>query len=144
MKSRNIKLLSLAFAMGGVWDTIAGLLYLFVIGSGRPINDPPVDPFYAVFLGSFFLCFAWLQIMSSFNIRRYAFNIGCLLFGRVFYIIVLYGFMLFAEGFPATFWFTGIIDGLLSILYLVLASRAGFSAKMIFLPSRDTTQPNPS
>jgi len=142
MKSQKIKWLATVFAMGGVWDTIAGLIYLFLIGTGRPINNPPIDPFYAMFLGSFFLCFAYLQIMSSFNIQRYAFNIGCLLLGRVFYIIVLYGFMVYSNGFPATFWFTGIIDGVLSVLYLVLAFRAGFSARMLFLPAGETTPQN--
>jgi hypothetical protein len=142
MKTQKIKLLATVFAMGGVWDTIAGLIYLFLIGTGRPINHPPIDPFYAMFLGSFFLCFAYLQIMSSFNIQRYTFNIGCLLLGRVFYIIVLYGFMIYSEGFPTTFWFTGIIDGLLSVLYLVLAFRAGFGAKMLFLPIKSTQHQN--
>jgi hypothetical protein len=117
-----------------VWDTIAGFLYIFAIGTGRSIDTPPIDPFYAVFLGSFFLCFAYLQILSSFNIRRYALNVGCLVFGRLFYILTLYFFMAFVKGFPSTFWFTGLIDGMLAILNVVFALQAGLRMKDLFLP----------
>jgi hypothetical protein len=71
MNVTSVKPLVLTFAMGGVWDTIAGLLYIFVIGTGRLINNPPIDPFYAVFLGSFFLCFAYLQILQKNRINNY-------------------------------------------------------------------------
>src|SRR6056297_2620431 len=135
MKNRSLTLLALTFALGGVWDTIAGILYIFVIGTGRSIDNPPMDPFYAIFMGSFFLCFAYLQILSSFNIRRYAFNVGCLLFGRLFYIIILVYFMAFIEEFPNTYWFTGIIDGVLITLYMVIALRAGLRFRDLFLPA---------
>lgn len=134
MKTTSLKPLAITFALGGVWDTIAGFLYIFVIGIGRSIDNPLMDPFYAIFLGSFFFCFAWLQILSSFNIRRYAFNIGCLVFGRLFYILILYYFMVFIKGFPTTFWFTGVIDGVLTILYLTFSLRGGLQIRDIFLP----------
>jgi hypothetical protein len=134
MKAKSLKPLAITFALGGIWDTIAGFLYIFVIGTGRIIDNPPVDPFYAIFLGSFFLCFAYLQIMSSFNIRRYAFNVGCLIFGRFFYVLVLYYFMLFVKGFTSTLWFTGIIDGVLTILYIFFAVKCGFKLRDLFLP----------
>jgi hypothetical protein len=135
MTTKSLKPLAITFAMGGVWDTVAGFLYIFVIGTGRIIDNPPMDPFYAIFLGSFFLCFAYLQILSSFNIRRYAFNVGCLIFGRLFYVVVLYYFMFFEKGFPTTFWFTGVIDGLLTILYIVFAIKGGLGLRDIFLPN---------
>ncbi len=134
MKSNSLKPLSITFALGGVWDTIAGFLYIFAIGTGRMIDNPPMHPFYAVFLGSFFLCFAYLQILSSFNIKRYAFNVGCLVFGRLFYILVLYYFTLFEKDFPNTFWFTGVIDGALTILYLIFALNGGLGIRDLFLP----------
>jgi uncharacterized YccA/Bax inhibitor family protein len=56
MKSKSLKPLAVTFALSGVWDTIAGFLYIFVIGTGRSIDNPPTHPFYAVFLGSFFFC----------------------------------------------------------------------------------------
>lgn len=133
----KLKPLAIIFMMSGVWDSIAGILYLFVIGSGRLIDNPPTDPFYSVFLGSFFICFAYIQFMSAQNIRRYAFNVGCLIIGRTFYVVQLYAYMLFATDFPATFWFTGIIDGAFTILYLVLARRGGLSLRDIFLPVTD-------
>lgn len=134
MKSDPLKPLALTFFTSGIWDTIAGILYLFMIGTGRKINDPPIDPFYSVFLGSFFLCFAYLQFLSAFNIRRYAFNVGCLIIGRAFYIIQLYLFMGFVKNFPSTFWFTGIIDGLFTVLYVVFALRGGLRTRDLFLP----------
>ena len=134
MKTKSLKPLAITFAFGGIWDAVAGFLYLFVIGTGRAIDNPPMHPFYAIFLGSFFLCFAYLQVLSSFNVRRYAFNVGCLIFGRLFYVIVLYYFILFVKGFPNTFWFTGVIDGVLTILYIVFAIRGGLKIRDLFLP----------
>ncbi|MBU1370204.1 MAG: hypothetical protein KJ578_02975 [Bacteroidetes bacterium] len=139
MKPKSLKPLAISFAIGGIWDTIAGFLYLIVIGTGRAIDNPSMDPFYAIFLGSFFLCFAYLQIISSFNIRRYAINVGCLVFGRLFYVVILYYFMLFVKDFPSTFWFTGIIDGTLLALYIAFALRGGLKVKEIFLPGLTTS-----
>jgi hypothetical protein len=134
MNKTSLKPLSIAFALGGLWDGIAGFLYIFVIGTGRTIDNPAIHPYYAIFLGSFFLCFSYLQILSSFNIRRYAFNIGCLLFGRLFYIVILFFFMNFEEGFPSDFWFTGCIDGILFLITLVFSYRGGLKLTDLFLP----------
>jgi hypothetical protein len=144
MKAKSLKPLATTFFISGVWDTIAGFLYIFVIGTGRAIDNPPMDPFYAIFLGSFFICFAYLQFLSAFNIKRYAFNVGCLIIGRLFYVAQLYLFMGFAVDFPSTFWFTGIIDGLFVILYFVFASRGGLKIKDLFLPIIGNTTINES
>lgn len=140
MRKRTLKPLATTFALGGIWDTVAGFLYIFVIGTGRAIDNPPIDPFYAIFLGSFFLCFAYLQILSSFNIQRYAFTVGCLIFGRLFYVVVLNFFMLFVKDFPTTFWFTGLIDGVLTTMYMVFAIKGGLKVKDIFLPILQTNK----
>lgn len=137
MKTNSLKPLAITFFVSGIWDTVAAILYIFVIGTGRMIDNPPIDPFFAIFLGSFFLCFAYLQFLSAFNIKRYAFNVGCLIFGRAFYVIQLYAYMLFVSDFPATFWFTGIIDGLFVILYFIFALRGGLNLRDIFLPKID-------
>lgn len=137
MKNRSLKPLAITFFAGGIWDTIAAMQYLFVIGTGRKIDNPLIDPFYAIFLGSFFLCFAYLQFLSAFNTRRYAFNVGCLVIGRIFYVIQLYAYMLLVKDFPSTFWFTGIIDSLLVILCLVFASAGGLRIRDLFLPQRE-------
>jgi len=134
INKKSLTPLAVTFFFSGIWDTVAGILYIFIIGTGRKIDNPPMDPFYAIFLGSFFLCFAYLQILSSFNIRRYAFNVGCLIFGRLFYIIVLFYFMFFVKDFPTTFWFTGIIDGVFALLYIAFAKYGGLKARDLFLP----------
>lgn len=126
MKQKSLKILAVTFFASGIWDTIAGINYLFFIGNGRKIDNPEVHTFFAVFLGSFFICFAYLQFLSALNIKRYIFNVGCLIIGRVFYVVQLYYFIIFIEGFPTTFWFTGIIDGTFVILYLIFAFRSGF------------------
>jgi hypothetical protein len=137
MIKNDLRPLALTFAASGIWDTVAGILYLTAIGTGRSINNPPVHHFYSVFLASFFFCFAFLQFMSAFNIRRYAFNVGCLIFGRLFYIVQLYLYMIFLKGFPSTFWFTGIVDTSFMLFYLVFAFRGGLSLKDLFLPQID-------
>jgi lipid-A-disaccharide synthase-like uncharacterized protein len=43
--------------------------------------------------------------------------------------------MFFEKGFPTTFWFTGVIDGLLTILYIVFAIKGGLGLRDIFLPN---------
>ncbi|MFO7720400.1 MAG: hypothetical protein R6W85_08165 [Gillisia sp.] len=134
MNSDPLKPLGVTFILSGVWDTVAGMMYFFVIGTGRLINDPPMDSFFSIFLGSFFICFAYLQFMSAFNIRRYAFNVGCLILGRTFYVVLLLVFMLLVKDFPTTFWFTGIIDGGFTIMYFVFALRGGLNMRDIFLP----------
>jgi len=136
MRNKTLKPLAATFFVSGIWDTVAAILYIFVIGNGRRIDSPSIDPFFAVFLGSFFLCFAYLQMLSAYNIKRYAFNIGCLIIGRSFYVIQLYAYMSFANEFPSTFWFTGIIDGLFTILYMVFAKHGGLSIRELFLPQR--------
>lgn len=135
MKNRSLKPLALTFFASGVWDTVAAMLYFFVIGNGRIIDNLPIDPFFSVFLGSFFLCFAYLQFLSAFNIRHYTLNVGCLIIGRSFYVIQLYVFMAIVADFPFTFWFTGIIDGLFTILYCIFAFRRGLSLRDLFVPA---------
>jgi hypothetical protein len=137
MNTQSLKPLAVTFALSGVWDTIAGILYLFFIGTGRKIDNPPMDSFFAIFLGSFFLCFAYIQFLSACNIMRYAFNVGCLILGRAFYVIQLYTYMGFAKDFPSTFWFTGIIDSAFIILYIVFAFRGGLTAGDLFLPKKE-------
>ena len=136
MKSKSLKPLAITFFVSGIWDTVAAIQYLFVIGIDRKIDNPLIDPFFAVFLGSFFLCFAYLQFLSAFNIERYAFNVGCLILGRLFYVIQLYAYMIFVHDFPSTFWFTGIIDSLFVILYFIFASNGGLKIRDLFLPKK--------
>jgi lipid-A-disaccharide synthase-like uncharacterized protein len=45
--------------------------------------------------------------------------------------------MVFVDGFPATFWFTGIIDGAFIVLYIVFALQGGLRMLDLFLPKID-------
>jgi hypothetical protein len=134
MKKNNLKPLAVTFFLSGIWDTIAAIQYFFFIGSGRLIDAPPIDPFFSIFLGSFFICFAYLQFLSAFNIKLYSFNVGCLIIGRLLYVIQLYAYMIFVQGFPSTFWFTGVFDGIFIFLYLLFAARSGLSLRDLSLP----------
>jgi hypothetical protein len=40
----------------------------------------------------------------------------------------------FVKDFPSTFWFTGIIDSLFTIMYVVFALRGGIRFSELFLP----------
>ena len=139
MNKNNLRPLAVTFALSGIWDTIAGIMYLFFIGTGRSIGEPHTHSFYSVFLASFFFCFAYLQFLSAFNIRRYIFNVGCLIIGRIFYIIQLYTYMIFFKDFPSTFWFTGIVDAAFTVLYLIFTFHGGLGLKDLFLPIKEKT-----
>jgi len=140
MKKDKLLPLAITFIASGVWDTIAGIMYLSIIGTGRLIDNPHAHTFYTVFLSSFFFCFAYLQFVSSTNIRRYSFIVGCLLIGRAFYVVQLYGYLIFSKNFPNTFWFTGIIDASFIILYFVFSYRGGLTIKNLFIPLKDNVQ----
>ena len=116
--SKSLKALAVIFFLSGIWDIIAGFVYSFQVGT--IITEPPIHRFYALFIASFLFCFAYLQILSAFNMRRYLFLIGCVFIGRIFYVVLLYGYILGVAGFPATFWWTGLVDLAWSILYLVI------------------------
>ena len=132
-KSKSMKPLSMIFFLSGIWDFIAGLVYLFMIGT--VFTEPPVHRFYAIFIASFLFCFAYLQILSAFNIRRYLLNIGCVTIGRIFYVVLLYAYIFGVAGFPSTFWWTGVGDLFWSILYIVITLMSDeIRLRDLFLP----------
>jgi hypothetical protein len=132
-KMKSTKALSLTFFLSGLWDIVAGLVYLLLIGTVFP--EPPVHRFYALFIASFLFCFAYLQILSAFNIRRYLLNIGCVTIGRIFYVVLLFVYIFGTPGFPRTFWWTGVVDLLWSVLYIALALiNDEIRLKDLFLP----------
>jgi hypothetical protein len=133
--SKSLKALTIVFLLSGIWDIFAGFVYAFMIGT--VYTDPPVHRFYALFLASFFFCFAYLQILSSFNIQRYLLIIGAVLIGRILYIALLYGYIFGAVGFPNTFWWTGIVDSFWSILYILLTLLSDeIRLRDLFLPKK--------
>jgi hypothetical protein len=131
--SKSLKALAIIFFLSGIWDIIAGFNYAFMIGT--VYTEPPVHRFYAIFLATFFLCFAYLQILSAFNIRRYLFIIGSVLIGRILYVVLLYAYIFGEPGFPSTFWWTGVVDLFWSILYIILTLISDeISLRDLFLP----------
>lgn len=122
---KYIKALAITFILSGIWDSVAGFLYLTIIGDGRRISDPAIHSFYSIFIASFFFCFAFLQFISASNIKRYLFVVGSLVFGRIFYVILLYYYIIFESSFSNTFFFTGIVDSLFVIFYLCFSYKSG-------------------
>ena len=135
---KSLKLLAVAFFLSGIWDLFATFVYAFLIGT--VFAEPPVDRFYALFIASFLFSFAYLQILSSFNIRRYLLVIGGVFIGRILYVILLFGYILTIPGFPATFWWTGAIDLIWSVLYLGITWRSPeIRIRDLFLPHKGVT-----
>jgi hypothetical protein len=120
-QSKSLRTLAIVFFISGLYDAFGGFYFAFSVGAGRSIDSPPTHPFYAIFIASFLFCFAYLQLFSAFNIRRYLFNVGVVIFGRLFYVVLLLAYILLVDGFPRTFLPTGIIDLCWSMLYIVLA-----------------------
>jgi hypothetical protein len=133
--SKSLRALAVIFFLSGIWDTIGGIIYAFMIGTA--FTEPPVHRFYAIFTASFFFCFAYLQILSAFNMRRYLFIVGCVFIGRIFYVVLLYAYILGVAGFPSNFWWTGVVDLSWSILYIVITLKSDeFHLRDLFLPHR--------
>lgn len=135
MNKDKLKPLKVTFFISGIWDTIAGIMYLFFIGTERMIDDPSTHSFYSVFLASFFFCFAYIQFVSAKDLQNYTFLVGCLIFGRLFYVFQLYGYILFSSDFPSTFWFTGIIDAVFVLLYFIFAEKSELKLTDLFIPN---------
>jgi hypothetical protein len=133
--SKSLGALTIVFFLSGIWDLFAGFVYAFMIGT--VYTDPPVHRFYSLFLASFFFCFAYLQILSSFNMRRYLFIIGAVLIGRILYIALLYAYIFGVAGFSHTFWWTGMVDLSWSVLYITLTLLSDdIRLRDLFLPKK--------
>ncbi len=138
--TKALKTLAITFFVSGLYDAFGGFYYSFMVGVGRSVDSPPTHTFYALFIASFLFCFAYLQVLSAFNIRRYLFNVGVVIIGRLFYFVVLYAHMLLVADFPNTFWATGIIDLAWSVLYIVFALLGDeIRVKDLFLPHREAS-----
>jgi len=133
--SKSYRPLAAVFFASGIWDLFAAFVYAFLIGT--VYTEPPVDRFYALFIATFLFSFAYLQIVSSCNIRRYLPVVGGVAIGRALYVILLFGSLLLIPGFPATFWWTGVVDLAWTVLYLLLALNLGIRIRDLFLPERE-------
>ena len=117
---QSTKALAIVFFASGIFDLGGGFYYSFLVGMGRSIESPPTHPFYAIVIASFLFCFAYLQLLSAFNIRRYLLIIGSVIISRIFYAVLLFAYMFFVTDFPTTFLPTAILDLAWTIIYIVL------------------------
>jgi hypothetical protein len=130
---KSLRPLAITFFLSGIWDLFATFVYAFLIGT--VFTEPPIHRFYALFIATFLFSFAYLQILSAFNIKRYLLIIGGVTLGRILYVVLLFAYILGTSGFPATFWWTGVIDLLWSVLYLGISWRSpDIHVRDLFLP----------
>jgi hypothetical protein len=134
---KSLRALAIVFFVSGLYDVFGGCYFAFSVGTGRSVDSPPTHPFYAIFIASFLFSFAYLQLFSAFNIRRHLFNVGVVIFGRLFYAILSFAYILLVPGFPKTFLPTGIIDLCWSALYILLAMTSSeVRIKDLFISTR--------
>ena len=93
MRSKSLKALAIVFFVSGLYDAFGGFYYSFLVGTGRSINNPPTHAFYSIFIASFLFCFAYLQFAAAFNMRSYLFVVGVVIFGRIFYAVLLFSYL---------------------------------------------------
>jgi hypothetical protein len=135
---KSLKLLAIVFFISGLYDTFGGFYYSFLVGMDKSINNPPTHEFYALFIASFLFCFAYLQFTSALNIRRYLLNVGILIIGRVFYVVLLFAHISLVEGFPRTFLPTAVVDSLWTLSYILITLLSDeVRLKDLFLPQRE-------
>jgi hypothetical protein len=120
-KLKSTKTLAMVVFVSGMFDLAGGFYYAFLVGIGRSIESPPTHPFYAILIGSFLCCLAYLQLLSAFNIRRYLFIIGAVMISRIFYAVLLFAYLVFVPDFPTTFLPTAILDLTWAMIYIVLS-----------------------
>jgi len=136
-KFKSLKFFSIIIFASGIFDLFGGFYFSFLVGTGRAITNPPTHPFYAVLIGSFLFCFAYLLCLSAFNPRRYLCNIGVVIVSRLFYVVFFFYYFLVVNDFPTTFLPTAIADLIWTILYIVLTvSCDEIRFRDLFLPKR--------
>ena len=119
-KLKSTKALAIVCFAGGIFDLGGAFYYSFLVGIGRSIESPTTHPFYAILIASFLFCFAYLQLLSAFNMRRYLLIIGSVILSRILYAVLLFAYMFFVPDFPTTFLPTAILDLAWTTIYIVL------------------------
>jgi len=117
---KSTRVLAMAVFASGIFDLIGGFYYAILVGIGRSIESPPTHPFYAILVGSFLFCLAYLQLLSAVNIRRYLLIVGAVIMSRVLYAVLLFAYMFSVPDFPTTFLPTAVLDLAWTATYIVL------------------------
>lgn len=75
--------------------------------------------------------------MSAFNIRRYLFNVGVVILGRFFYVVLFFAYIILVDDFVKTFLPIAIVDSLWTAIYVVLTLLSDeVRFRDLFLPKR--------
>lgn len=135
MKINATQLLAVTLFISGIWNIVAGFVFLTQVGTGRSISNPEIHPFFSIFLAIFLFSFAYLQLLSSLNIKRYVFNIGCVIIGRSLYILTLCAFVIFVKNFPSTFNLTALVDaGFVALYFIFTYYSIELKIRDLFIP----------
>ncbi len=135
---KSIKTLKNVVIANGIFDLIGGLYFILLVGAEKSITNPPTHPFYAMLIGTFLLAFAYLELMSARNIKKYLLNIGVVLLSRIFYVVLFFGMLIVETDFPTTFMPTAIADMMWAILIILLTILSDqISLKDLFLPTKE-------
>ena len=54
---------------GAIWDTLGGIIFLFIHGILQVQLTPDIHPFYAIVTGLFLFFLAHIQYISTANIK---------------------------------------------------------------------------
>jgi len=134
-KLTSLKTLSSVIFGSAIFDLFGGFYFILLVGVGKQIADPPTHTFFAVLLGTFLICFAYLQFMTARNIKRYFVCIGVALLSRIFYVFLFAYYYLVAQVNLTAFLPTAIADFLWVILIVVLvALNREVSLKELYVP----------
>jgi len=140
-RQRTLRILRITLLLGGIWNLSGCVFYSVLIGRQPPFQNPPIHPFYALFIGSFLLSLAYLQFASARHIERSLANIGPVVLARLLYAGLLWGHMLGTSTFPKNFFWTGLGDALWSCwCILVPLVSKGLPLREIFWPSAPEPQ----
>ena len=111
--------------VGTAWDTIGGVIFLFVHGIFQIQLTPDIHSFYAIVTGLFLFFLAYIQYICAGNIKANIKNIGAVILFRVFYAISVILFSFLVELLPMQFFIIALVDTILVVLLFVSATKRG-------------------
>ncbi len=118
---------------GVIWDTMGGIIFLFVHGIFQVQLTPDIHPFYAIVTGLFLFFLAHIQYISAADIKAGLKNIGSVILFRVFYGISVILFSLFNQILPKEFFVIALVDIILVVLLMFFATvRGNIKVKELF------------
>ena len=131
--NRNSKLRNVLRA-GVLWDLIGGLIFLVLHGILQKPLTPSIYPFYSIVIGFFLLMLAYIQLITSADIKSYSSNIGVVISLRVSFVITVLLYTVFSELLPMQFFVIAIVDSILVCLLMFFSKNEwNFKASEIFI-----------